>query len=354
MDSTQTKRKKRKYNKKRLLTTDELWKIIIPTLWAPFLRFCMEDWVDRIDFTRKPDFLDKELKRLAPRGKAKNRVVDVLMRVYLKNGESKIFLLHIEVQGYFDPNFEHRLYQYYYRISDFLQEPIETRAILIDDDPNYRPQEYRQILGQTEMSFKFRMFKLLDNPPPYLGKEDNPFSIVFEVAWYGIEQNMLNNDDDLMTLKFRLIKRLLENKTEDHVIYALLDFINIYLPFENSKKHTIFDREIDLLIEKDNDMEATTIRDLYIKRVLENERKSAQKVLNKQTKLWEEEARMRQEEARMRQEEARMRHEEAQKHKEKLRAIVLSLYNQGHSDETIADITSEPIESVQLIINKGK
>ena len=340
MDSTQTKREKRPYKKKRLLTTDELWKIIIPTLWAPFLRFCMEDWVDKIDFTREPDFLDKELKRLMPRGKAKNRVVDVLMRVYLKNGESKIFLLHIEVQGYFDPKFEYRLYQYYYRISDFLQEPIETLAILIDDDPEYRPYEYRQVLGQTEMNFKFRMFKLLDNPPRYIGKEDNPFSVVFEVAWYGIKQNMLKNDEDLMTLKFRLIKRLLENKTEDHVIYALLDFINIYLPFGNSKKSAIFDREIDLLIEKDNDMEATTIRELYIKRVKENERKIAQKELNKAVKIGEEEARMRQEEARM--------------HKEKLQTIVLSLHNQGYSADTIADIMSEPVESVELIISQGK
>jgi hypothetical protein len=353
MDATQKKRKKRKYNKKRLLTTDELWKIIIPTLWAPFLRFCMEDWVDRIDFTREPDFLDKELKRLMPRGKAKNRVADVLMRVYLKNGESKIFLLHIEVQGYFDPNFERRLYQYYYRISDFLQEPIETLAILIDDDPEYRPQEYRQVLGQTELSLKFRMFKLLDNPPPYLGKDDNPFSVVFEVAWYGIEQNMLTDDDDLMTLKFRLIKRLLENKTEDHVIYALLDFINIYLPFENSKKEAIFDRKIDLLIEKDHDMEATTIRELYIKRVHEKELKITQK-LNKAIKLQQEEARMRQEEARMRQEEARMRQEEAQKHKEQLKTIVQSLYNQGNSVEKIAAIMSVSVESVQLIINNGK
>jgi hypothetical protein len=339
MDATQNKPKKRKYNKKRLLTTDELWKIIIPTLWAPFLRFCMEDWVDRIDFTREPDFLDKELKRLMPRGRAKNRVVDVLMRVYLKNGESKIFLLHVEVQGYFDPKFELRLYQYYYRISDFLQEPIETLAILIDDDPDYRPYEYKQTLGQTELSFKFRMFKLLDNSPPYLSKEDNPFSVVFEVAWYGLEQNMLTNDDDLMTLKFRLIKRLLENKTKDHLIYALLDFINIYLPFDNSKKEAIFDREIDLLIEKDNDMEATTIRELYIKRVRENELKITQK-LNKEVKL--------------RQEEARMRQEEAQKHKEQLRTIVLSLHNQGYSAEKISDIVSESIESIQLIINKEK
>ncbi len=221
--------------------------------------------------------------------------------------------------------------------SDLFQEPIETLAILIDDDPNYRPNEYRQTLGQTNMTFKFRMFKLLDNPPPYLDKEDNPFSIVFEVAWYGLKKSMLKNDDDLMTLKFRLIKRLLENKIEDFVIYALLDFINIYLPFKNSEKEVIFDREIDLIIDKNKNMEATIFRELFIQRVRDYEQKIAQKEIKKATKL--------------QQEEARMRQEEARKHKQKMAAIVLSLHKQGYSAETIADIVAESVEFVQLIIN---
>jgi hypothetical protein len=49
-------------------------------------------------------------------------------------------------------------------------------------------------------------------------------------------------------------------------------------------------------------MEATTIRDLYIKRVREQEQKFAQKEINNIRQERQEEARMRQEEARMRQE----------------------------------------------------
>ena len=60
-NTTKTKRVKRLYIKKGLLTQDELWKAIIPFLWAPFLRFCLEDWADKIDFSRKPDMLDKEM-----------------------------------------------------------------------------------------------------------------------------------------------------------------------------------------------------------------------------------------------------------------------------------------------------
>ena len=81
---------KRAYRRKTLVTQDELWKLIVPQLWNPLVHFFLEDWVDKIDFTKKPVFLDKELKRLQPRGKSKNRVVDILMRLYLKNGETLV------------------------------------------------------------------------------------------------------------------------------------------------------------------------------------------------------------------------------------------------------------------------
>jgi hypothetical protein len=367
-------RVKRPYIKKTLITQDELWKLIVPVLWAPLIRFCLEDWVDKIDFSRQPMFLDKELKRLMPRGKAKNRAVDVLMRVYLKTGETKKFLLHLEIQAYFDKLFGHRVYQYHYRISDYFQEDIETLVIMIDEDPNYRPSFYHHIHGQTEIYFKYRLFKLLDNPPPYLGKEDNPFSIVLEVAWYALKQNKLKNDNDLLALKFRLIKRLKEQKVENKVIYALLDFINIYLPFYNSEKGSTFEQNIESLVFNDNnDMEATTIRELYIQRAKEQESKLTKEIKRikaireverqeearmrqEEARMRQEEARMRQEETRMRQEETRMRQEEARKRQEaenRLKTAILNFYNQGFSVDKIAEMFAQPLEFIQqIIINK--
>ena len=350
--ATTKKAAKRPYVKKGLRTQDELWKAIVPALWDPFLRFCLEDWVDKIDFTRKPIFLDKELKRLALRSKTKNRTVDFLMRLFLKDGTTKCFLLHIEVQGYPDPEFEKRVFQYYYRISDLLQEDIETLVIMIDDDPAWRPREYTQGFGQTKVHFMFRMFKLLDNPPPYTDKKDNPFSVVFEVAWYGIKQNMLKNDDDLATLKFRLIRRLLENNTDIDMIYKLLEFINIYLPFKKLEKETTFDLEIESLIDKDKNMEAMTIRQLYDRHIREVERKIAQKEVRKTQRALAKTELRRQQEARLRQEEARLHQEEARLHQETLAAVIFGLHNQGFSVENIAKTMSKPLDFVQVVLDK--
>ena len=363
MENTTTPpRKKRAYVKKRILTQDELWKSIVPLLWVPFLHFCLEDWVDKIDFTREPDSLDKDLKRLMPRGKAKNRSVDFLIRVYFKDGTTKCFLLHIEVQGYADPNFELRVFQYYYRIKDKFQEPLETLVIMIDEDPDYRPDNYREAFGQTELNFKFRMFKLLDNPPPYLGKEENPFSIVFEVAWYALKQNKLKTDKDLRNLRFGLIKRLLEKNIEEKMIYGLFDFINIYLPFKNSKNELTFDRELDVLIDKDKEMEVMTIRERYDHNVkiimnrLEGKLEKAEvksQQLELQSQQWELQRQglelQRQEEARLRQEEARLRQES----EGKMLLAIRHLYAQGMSVEMIASIMSQSIDSVQDIL-EGK
>jgi hypothetical protein len=279
MQKTTTKRIKRAYRKKRILTQDELWKLIVPLLWVDFIHSFLPEWVDEIDFSRKPVFLDKDLKRLMPNGKSKNRTVDILMRVYLKNGKHKTFLLHIEVQAYFDKFFPKRVFQYFYRINDYFQEPIETIVLMIDDDPNYRPNEYFEQYGQTSIHFKYRMFKLLDNPPPY--PDGNIFSIILEVTWYALEQNMLKNDEDLETLKFRLLKQLVSKKVSEDKIYAVFEFINIYLPFVNPEKDITFVERFDDLINTDVIMEPMTIREFIDKKYTELADKKAKRMAKK-------------------------------------------------------------------------
>jgi hypothetical protein len=164
--------------------------------------------------------------------------------------------------------------------------------------------------------------------------EGSLFHIKF-FAWYALKQNKLKNDDDLMALKYRLIKRLKEQKMEKEVIYALLDFINIYLPFYNSEKGSTFEQNIESLVFKDDNMEATTIRELYIQRVREHDRKIADKEMKIIRQKGEEEARMRQEA------------------ENRLKAAILSCYNQGFSAEKTAEILSQPLAFVLQIVNQN-
>lgn len=320
------KRKKRAYRKKRLLTQDQLWKLIIGKIPEPCIRFFFPEWVDKIDFSRPFDMLDKELKRLLPKGKTPNRIVDVLMRVYLKNGETKSFLIHIEVQSYFEAIFPKRVYQYHYRISDTFGEPIETLAIMIDNNPNYRPTEHLEVCGQTGVRFWFRLFKLLDNPPPYVGKEDNVFSLIMETAWYALEKNMLN-DDNLERLKRDLIRRLVNKNVSRDDIYIVFDFINLYLPFADKKKTVIFEQSIEPLIYDDIMTEPMTIREFVLAKV---EKEAIAKTRKE------------------------MRKEMSEKLKAQQTANILKMYAENLAADLIATLLTEPLEFVLEVIEKHK
>jgi hypothetical protein len=127
------------------------------------------------------------------------------------------------------------------------------------------------------------------------------------------------------------------------------------LPFGNSKKELTFEREIELIIDNDNDMEALTIRQLYDRKIREDGDKLYKKELRRHQKTesrLNEIEQLRQEEARMRQEEARMRQEEARKQQEKLAFSVVKLHKQGFSAESIADVLLESLATVQDIINR--
>jgi hypothetical protein len=326
MKKKTNKREKRIYQKKRLLTQDELWKLIIPLLWQDFVHHFLPEMVDEIDFSQKPDFLDKDLKRLMILAKSKNRAVDILMRIYLKNGKSKTFLLHVEVQAYFEDDFCKRVFQYYYRITDLLQESIETLVIMIDEDPDYRPTEYVEKFGKTSIHFIFGMFKLLDNPPPY--QIDNIFSIVLEVAWHALKQNKLKNDADLETLKFGLLKRLIDKGIEPERIHAIMEFINIYLPFENPENDLIFEEKFDNLINKDCIMEPMTIREYLTKKVeIATERRVKREYKN-------------------------IIKAEQEKMIAKQQKSVLNLHAKGFSAEDIADVLSIPLAFVHETLEK--
>jgi hypothetical protein len=85
----------------------------------------------------------------------------------------------------------------------------------------------------------------------------------------------------LAALKFRLIKQLLANGIETDIIYKLLEFVSIYLPFKKPEKEITFDREIESLIDKEKNMGTATIRELYDRKIREDERKMARKELLK-------------------------------------------------------------------------
>jgi predicted transposase YdaD len=157
--------KKKKASKKRKY--DSAWKNIIRKLFKNFLEFFFPEIYQAIDFTKEIHFLDKELNEIDPDSNIGDRVADVLVKVYLKDGSSKYIciFIHLEVQSQPIQNFMEKMYIYNFRTFDLNIEDrtaVISVAILADEDANYRPDEYCVSLLGFELRMKIPMVKIID------------------------------------------------------------------------------------------------------------------------------------------------------------------------------------------------
>jgi hypothetical protein len=111
---------------------DTLWKGLIEEVMEDLLLFVDPEIGKELDLERGFEFLDKELEDMYPEPKkpSKVKVVDKLVRVYLRDGGERWMLLHLEVQGSKDKNFARRMFEYYIRILIKHGQPVAAVAIL--------------------------------------------------------------------------------------------------------------------------------------------------------------------------------------------------------------------------------
>src|SRR5262249_51092902 len=126
------------------------------------------------------EMLDKELQKIVRAAEQGRRVVDKLVKVWLKNGEERWLLIHVEVQTGRERGFARRMYGYNYRIFDRYDREVISLAVLADDDPRWRPSEYSYGRWGFRAGVTFPVVKLLDYAAqcPALEADPNPFATV--------------------------------------------------------------------------------------------------------------------------------------------------------------------------------
>ena len=224
---------------------DELWKGIIEELFEDFLHFFFPQFVHEVDYSKPYEFLDKELQEMIPASESKNRIADMLVKVFLKNGEEKWLLIHIEVQGYEDKNFPLRMYVYNYRSFDRFEKEVVALAILTDENPKYRPSFYEKKTWTTKIRYDFEMYKLLDHKESEFEKSDNPFASVMQIARSFIKNQSLKTDEDLLSLKLQLFRNMYSKGHNKQIIRKIANFIKLYVFFENQEFFSKFEIALD-------------------------------------------------------------------------------------------------------------
>lgn len=228
---------------------DYLWKGIIEHVSDDFLRFFFPDADAIFDMEKGFSYLDKELAELFPREDGTDtRFVDKLIKVFTKPvtgnpSEEKWILVHLEVQGYYDPGFLPRMHTYFYRILDRYKCPVTAIAILTDGSRRYLPESYRYSFLGTSFKFRFNTYKVLEQDEEVLEKDSNPFAVVILTVLTALKNRDLP-DQELFKLKTRLLRNLTCRLIPREKIEKLILFLQFYVVFRDKVYNVYFEREI--------------------------------------------------------------------------------------------------------------
>lgn len=205
---------------------DSPWKEALERYFEEFILFFFPQAHAEIDWFRGRDFLDKELQQVARDAELGRRLVDKLVKVWRKGGQEAWVLVHIEVQGQVEPDFTQRMYVYNYRLFDRYNRAVASLAILGDERPHWRPDQFGYELWGCEVGFKFPVVKLLDYREQWQALEvsQNPFATV--VMAHLKAQETRYDEQERKAWKLYLVRRLYGQGYERQDMINLFRFID--------------------------------------------------------------------------------------------------------------------------------
>ena len=211
---------------------DKIWKATIEDLADDFLRYFYPDWMENEVDTKRPfEFLDNELDKIYPTPKGHNRRADKLIKVFLKSGAEKWVLVHIEIQGYPDPNFAERMFTYFYRLRDKFAMDISALVVYTDSNLKFHPTKYEYHYLKTKLVYEFDSFEVATKTEKELDLADNPFSVLMLWVKASLSRPKLTQNQQFARA-VDLVRRLEhENPTNSKKLQTLLNFLRYYLKF---------------------------------------------------------------------------------------------------------------------------
>lgn len=205
---------------------DSPWKEVLERYFEPFMAFFFLQAHSEIDWSRGYEFLDKELQQVVREAEVGRQIVDKLVKVWLKNGAEAWLLIHVEVQAQPEVGFGRRMFTYNYRLYDRYGVEVISIAVLADEDPNWRPQEYGYGRWGGDIRLRFLTVKLLDIAAEWsaLEQNKNPFAVV--VMAHIQAQATRRKPKERLFWKLNLVKGLYERGYRQTDVLELFRFID--------------------------------------------------------------------------------------------------------------------------------
>ena len=224
---------------------DGPWKDFIERHFAQFIAFFVPEAYDQIDWSRPPVSLNTEMRRLRRGNDTGDKRVDALFQVFLKTGEERYVLVHIEVQSTRDRELPCRMFEYAYRAWDRHRQRVAGIVLLADTGPRFeQPSNFGWELWGTKMSYDVPVIRLLDLAKDRQQLEES--RNVFAVATLAqLDAKATRKDPEArLTAKRKLIRRLYEKRYSREEIVSLFHLIDwmLHLP---EKQAIIFEADLE-------------------------------------------------------------------------------------------------------------
>lgn len=218
---------------------DAAWKEILEAFEIEIVELLFPEIFNEIDWNIKTESLDKELqeiqKDMFDKASSEKIISDKIIKVALKNKQSKILFIHVEVQSYNRSReiFGERMFRYFYRIWDRFRykyddkSEIVAAAIYTYKGKAGKDERYVYRLPELQEEILRYNFRTIDVETMNLEKisNDNPLKLVFKIAKRLLVTK--SKDNDIYEAKIKLSEELLNYDKVKSIeqVKALVDFL---------------------------------------------------------------------------------------------------------------------------------
>ncbi|MBY6934804.1 hypothetical protein FDB44_16450 [Clostridium botulinum] len=228
---------------------DAAWKTILEAFEVEVVEVLFPEIFNEINWKLGTESLDLELQEIQreifDKDSAEKIISDKIIKVRLKDNNSKILFIHVEVQSYSSDEdaFGERMFRYFYRIWDRFRyknkDKSEVIAAAIYTYKGERGKDTRYVYRVPKIAEEILIynFRTIDVEKINLENIDdnNPLKLVFKMAKTLLETK--TTDEDIYNAKIQLVEELVsyDKVKNEEQIKALADFLEYLFLIEDKE-----------------------------------------------------------------------------------------------------------------------
>jgi len=219
---------------------DHPWKEALEKAFDRCMAFLFPEIAAEVDWSIGYESLDTEIRKLLPEAAVGKRISDALVKAQTKERDDNgrdVRYIHIEVQCQVQADFPNRVDDYNHLYKVRYSHPILSAAILGDDHPDWRPNQYVYECAGFRKEVTYPIAKLLDyrGREAELEKHANPVALL--VLAHLLALGTRRDNAERRAGKLRLLKIVMDRKmeAEDSALFARLIDWMVDLPAEGQR-----------------------------------------------------------------------------------------------------------------------